>query len=52
MQKLCLRLTRWAALAACVSVPHILPPGIHWPAALALVAVAAVTDFLSTAGGT
>lgn len=51
MKKLCLRLTRWAALAVCVSVPHFLPPGLHWPAALALVALAAASDFLSTSGG-
>lgn len=51
MSKTILRLLRWAALAACVSVPHTLPPAFHWPAALVAVVVAACLDFAASHGG-
>ena len=51
MSKTILRFMRWAALAACVSVPHTLPAAWHWPAALVMVAVAAYLDFAANSGG-
>jgi len=51
MSKMVLRLLRWVALAACVSVPHALPPAVQWPAALLAVVVAACLDFASSKGG-
>lgn len=51
MSKTFLRAMRWAALGGCVSVPHVLPPEYHWPAALAAVAVAAALDFAVSWGG-
>ncbi len=42
------RALRWAALAVCVSVPHVLPADAQWSAALALVALAAGLDFASS----
>lgn len=44
-----LRMARWLSLAACVSVPHVLPVGLHWPVALGFVAIAAALDFASAA---
>lgn len=46
-----LRVVRWLALAGCVSVPHVLSAGYHWPVAIAAVALAATCDFLASAGG-
>ena len=46
-----LRVVRWLALAGCVSVPHVLPPGYHWPVAISAVALAAACDFLASARG-
>ncbi len=44
-----LRVFRWLALAACVSVPHVMPAALQLPASLLLVFAAAALDFASTA---
>lgn len=51
MSKTILRGMRWAALAACVSVPHALPAPYQWGAALLTVLVAACLDFAASNGG-
>ena len=43
-----LRIARWLAHAACVSVPHVLPVGLHWPVALGFVVIAAALDFAAS----
>ena len=46
-----LRLTRWTALALCVSTPHLMPtPHAQWLGALLCVAVAALSDFVALHG--
>jgi hypothetical protein len=43
-----LRALRWLSLAACVSVPHVMPAAFQLAASLLLVFTAAALDFAST----